>query len=164
MRCYNAGMETNRIFQTRDEINDCKYFFLRAIGEPNDNCLRLIIEEAKEFGTSKGALPSIAATDVRAITSDETCRAYELIWRSYVAYSVRNEGFCALDNDETWDGRLLCLYAESHFLDYIARSTFANDVLPGQIRHWGVKCLNHVVDVASTTEPELRSIANGQPS
>jgi len=94
----------------------------------------------------------------RAIESDATCRAFELVWQSYVSYSVRNESFCTLDKEEVWEGRLFCLYSKSHFLDYVARATFARADYPGPFRHCGINCLNHIVDVVSTVEPQVREI------
>jgi len=158
----------------REEIDACKWIYLREIGEPDDNSLRLMIDEAKAEGPPRDIqiMPGKVISGTRAIESDETCRAFELLWRSYVAYSVRNESFCQLDNDEVWEGRLFCLYSKSHFLDYVARATFASSDYPGPLRHWGINCLNHIVDVVSNVEPQVRRIesaathhrAGGDPS
>jgi hypothetical protein len=144
----------------RDEIDTCKWLYLRELGEPEENSLRLVIEEAKADGTPEDieVLPGKVIRGSRAIESDWTCRAFELVWTTYVAYSVRNESFCRLDKEERWEGRLLCVYTKSHFLDYVARATFATTDYPGPLRHWGVNCLNHIVDVVSTLEPQIRGI------
>jgi hypothetical protein len=142
----------------RNEIDACKYLFLRELGEPEENSLRLVIEEAKASGPPEDfeAVPGKVIRGVRAIESDSTCRAFELVWPSYVAYSVRNESFCTRDKEELWEGRLICLYSNSHFLDYVMRATFASEDYPGPLRHWGVNCLNHVVDVVSTEDPRMQ--------
>lgn len=135
-------------------------FFLRKIEEPKDNSLRLVIEEAKSDGPPEDIeiLPDKVNCGLWPIESDSSCPAFELVWPWYVAYSVRNESFCALDKEEVWEGRLFCLYSKSHFLDYLARATFASDDYPGPMRHWGVNCLNHIVDVVSTDDPQIRWI------
>jgi hypothetical protein len=111
------------------QINACNYIFLREFGEPEENSLRLVIEEAKAVGPPEDleAVPGKFIRGVRPIESDTTCQAFELVWPSYVAYSVRNESFCTDDEDESCEGRLLSLYSKSHFLDYVARATFASD-------------------------------------
>ncbi len=92
----------------------------------------------------------------RPIESGPGCRLFELVWPSYVAYSVRNESYTSWDDAERWEGKLLRLYSESHFLDYVRRATFASNDYPGPMRHWGLVCLRHVVDVVSTAGPKVR--------
>ncbi len=142
------------------EIDDCKYLYLRELTEPRDNSLRLEIEEAKSEGPPENfeVSPGNVIPGCRSIESDESCRLFVLVWETYVCYSVRNESFCTLDDAEAWEGRLLCLYKKSHFLDYVARATFASDEYPGLLRHWGINCLNHVIDVVSACEPQVRRI------
>ena len=144
----------------REEIDACKCIYPREIGEPEDNALRLVIIEAKADGAPVDVevMPGKLVRGLCAIESDANCRAFEFVWPSYVAYSVRNESFTTLDKEEVWEGRLLCLYSKSHFLDYVARATFASVDYPGPLRHWGINCLNHIVDVVSTVEPQVRAI------
>ncbi len=150
----------------RDEIDACKWIYLRDIGEPEENSLRVVVEEAKAEGPPEDieVLPGKVSSGLRAIESDWTCRAFELVWPSYVAYSVRNESFCSEDKVEQWEGRLFCLYSKSHFLDYVARATFATADYPGPLRHWGINCQNHIVDVVSTVEPVVRCIKLVEPN
>ena len=141
-------------------IDTCKWIYLQEIGEPEDNSLRLVIDEAKADGPPEDieVLPGKVISGTRAIESDSTCRTFELFWPWYVSYSVRNESFCTLDKEEVCEGRLFCLYSKSHFLDYVARATFASADYPGPLRHWGINCLNHIVDVVSTIEPQVREV------
>ena len=150
----------------REVIDACKWIFLREIGESEENALRLIIEEAKSDGPPEDIeiLPGKVISGTRAIESDTTCRAFDLVWPSYVSYSVRNESFCTLDKEEVWEGRLFCLYSKSHFLDYVARATFASTDYPGPLRHWGINCLNHIVDVVSIAEPQVRELKHAAPN
>jgi hypothetical protein len=147
-----------------EAIDSCKWIFLREIGEPEENSLRLVIEEAKADGPAENReiLPGKVIRGTRAIESDASCRAFELVWPSYVSYSVRNESFCTLDKEGVWEGRLFCRYSKSHFLDYVARATFASADYPGPLRHWGVNCLNHIVDVVSTAEPRVWEIKHAE--
>lgn len=141
------------------EINSCKYLYLREISEPTDNRLRLIVEEASAGEIEPGArvVAGVPFTDLRPIESSNNDRLFELIWSSYIAYSIRNECFVTLDSAEVVEaGRLMCIYSKSHFLDYLAKATFATDEYPGKSRHLGINCLNHIIDIVSIVEPEVR--------
>jgi hypothetical protein len=150
----------------REAIDACEWLYLREIGEPKDNTLRLVVEEAKADGPPEDVeiLPGRIMSGTRAIESDATCRAFELVWRTDVSYSVRNESFVAPDDGEVWEGRLFCRYSRSHFLEYVARATFAGADYPGPLQHWGVNCLNHIVDVVSADEPQVREIEFTEPA
>jgi hypothetical protein len=142
------------------EIDDCRWIYLRELAEPEENSLRLVIEEAKADGPPQDidVLPGKIISGTRAIESNASCRLFELVWQTYVSYSVRNESFCTMDKEEVCEGRLFCVYSKSHFLDYVARATFATADYPGPLRHWGVNCLNHIIDVVSICEPHVRRI------
>jgi hypothetical protein len=97
--------------------------------------------------------------DVREIESDATCHVFELMWPTYVAYSVRNESFVSNDEAEKWEGKLFGLYSKSHFLDYAKKGTFAGEEYPGPLKHWGIKCLNHIIDIISHVEPKVKLLS-----
>ena len=70
-----------------EAIEDCEWIFLREIGEPSDNVLRLVIEEAKADDPPEDIeiLPGKVIRGTRAVESDASCRAFELVWSSYVS-------------------------------------------------------------------------------
>ena len=138
-----------------EQIDKHKWLYLTAIGEPEDNVLRLVIEEARSDGNLKPTV--IAGHDIgeaQGIVSDAGCFAYELVFERYVAYSIRDESYTQQDEEEIHTGRLACVYSKSKFLDYVRVSTFASDDYPGPITHYGFNCLNHIVDVAAFEEPK----------
>jgi hypothetical protein len=146
------------------EINSCKYLYLREIAEPRDNRLRLIIEEASAGSeTAPREIGGVLFSDLRPIESTHRDRLFELIWDSYIAYVIRNESFVVMDKAEVIEsGRLICIYSKSHFLDYVSKSTFTTNEHPGELKHFGINCLNHIVDVVSVFEPEIRQLRSGQ--
>ena len=142
-----------------EEIDSCRYLFLRDLSEPEENTLRVVVEEAKADGPPEDL--EILGKVIRGtipIDSDESCRLFELVWSSYVAYGVRNESFTAWDDSEEWQGRLFRLYSKSHFRDYVSRATFASNEYPGPLRHWSLLCENHLVDVVACVEPAVRRL------
>ncbi len=99
-------------------------------------------------------------SETRPIISDPNSFSYELTWRSYISYAVRNESYVSQDKEEIFEGRFLRRYRVSKFLDFIARGTFADATFPGPFAHWGVVTLNHIVDVASMEAPRVRRFRN----
>jgi hypothetical protein len=142
-----------------NQLNQHRYLYLTAIGEPKENVLRLVIEEARASGAPQEVqLGEVVLSESRPIVADECCHAYEILFESYVAYSVRNECFVVEDATEEYIGRLFCVYSRSHFLDYVRVATFASEEYPGHLQHYGINCLNHIVDVVSVEEPTIRPL------
>lgn len=141
-----------------DDINAHRYIYLGFIGEPKDNSLRLVIEEAISE-------PSPASTSVEGLefgssgisVSGKSC-VYEVIFDTCIGYSVLDESFALPNDDDIFKGRIFCVYEKSVYLDYLKRASFACDDLPGPFKHYGFSCLNHIVDVASTDEPRITLI------
>jgi hypothetical protein len=119
----------------RDAIDACKYLYLRQCWEPEENTLRLVVEEAKADGPPEDleVLPGKVIRGTVAIESDPSCQVFEVVWPSYVAYGVRNESFTSWDDAEAFEGRHFRVYSKSHFRDYVARGTFASDEYPGPL-------------------------------
>lgn len=142
------------------EIESCKWLFLRQLEEPEENSLRLVVEEAKADGSPEDieVSPGKFIKGTVPIESDSSCRLFEIIWPFYVAYTVRNESYTSWDDTEQWDGRLFRVYSKSHFRDFVSIGTFANNEYPGPLQHWCVLCLRHLVDVVSHVEPVVRKL------
>jgi hypothetical protein len=146
-----------------DSLNSVKYLYLRELSEPRDNSLRIIVDEAVDNRSAPSPvlpdLPELAdiLKDSWPIESTESCKSFELFWKHYVAYLVTDEcaGSCGSYEDETYTGKLLRVYTRSHFLDHLARDTGGHFE---PIRHFKLICLNHLIDVASVTPPEIRVI------
>ena len=139
------------------EIDSCKYLYLREIGEPRDNRLRVVVEEAdaSPFAESR-KIAGAALTELHPIESGENSRLFEIIWENYIAYDVMNESYARVgDYDVVQSGKLMKIYSRSHFLDYLALASIASEGYPGPFMHYGLICLNHVVDVACPNPPTI---------
>ncbi len=147
------------------QIDTHKYLYLTKIFEPNDNQLRLTIEEAGSSGVEEDlSIYGHTFSDIQAIVSDDRHYAYDIFFSDYIAYSVRNESFAGNDNNEKFVGRLFCIYSKSAFLDYVSKSTFATAEYPGPFVHYGFNCLNHIVDVISLHSPDISISREGKKS
>lgn len=139
-----------------EQINKHKYLYLTEIGEPSENVLRLVIEQATTSDEERDLkIGETTISGLRDIISDERCFAYEIIFESYIAYSVLNESYAQVDESEIFTGNLFRIYSKSNFLDYLKLSTFAAEDYPGKFEHYELVALNHVVEVASVDAPQI---------
>jgi len=153
-----------------DLLNQAEHFYLREIGEPRDNSLRLVIEEAVTNRNGKprsvlGELPELQALRESAspIESVAGCRCFELIWDQYAAYLVTEElagtgGNC---EDEVYEGKRYRIYTKSNFLDHLAKDV--GEALD-PIQHYKLICLNHLIDIAAAKPPRVTQIPDGYPT
>ena len=151
-----AGLELN-------SLDSAKYLYLRELTEPQDNSLRLIVQEA--VANPSGLVrphPEIPELEELSktfspIESTASCRTFELTWKRYVAYLVTEEcvGSCGHYDDEAFTGKLFRVYTKSHFLDHLARDTGGHTE---EVLHYKLTCLNHLIDIAAYGPPEVRQI------
>jgi hypothetical protein len=146
-------------------IDSCYTIFVREISEPEENVLRLVLQEAEASAeTVSRKIGGTVIEDLHVVGPTERSRTFELKWRQYIAYSVRNESFASPDDDSEVraSGRLLRTYSKSHFLDFVSRATIAGEQYPGPSIHFCVVSENHVIDVVSTQMPEIQIVRTGQ--
>jgi len=140
------------------ELDACRYLYLRRLWEPQDNHLCLIADEGV---VDVGEVPD-SASSVGPIIIGSQSRAFRLLWKSYVAYSVRNESWAGeAISDRIVSGRLLLTLEKSDYLDHLSRASFYSDMagIFGAMLHVRLLCLNHIIDVAGRGPPEVESIA-----
>ncbi|HUT08968.1 MAG TPA: hypothetical protein VMY42_00590 [Thermoguttaceae bacterium] len=141
------------------QIDSHRYLDLSHIDEPEENVLRLIIEEARTGGPADDIhIGGKVITGLTSIETTDNCAAYEIRFDSYVGYSVRNESFTSRDEYEEFSGRLFRIYRKSRFLDYVRAATFASADYPGPFVHYGIICLRHIVDVAVADAPQITQV------
>ncbi|MCL6566973.1 MAG: hypothetical protein K6U09_11195 [Acidobacteriia bacterium] len=159
------GADPSRTALGQDEIisllDQAKYLYLRHLSEPEENSLRLLVEEAIADPTETVSMPDAANpfAEIRKgaspIKSVEGCRTFELRWTRYVAYLVTEEvvGSAGSGQDEVYTGNVFRVYTKSHFLDHLTRDTGGHNE---PILHYKLVCQNHLIDVASYSPPEVR--------
>lgn len=145
-------------------IDACKHLYLRLLEEPEANALRLIIEEVSgndllDADTTDPASSRSLGASPRSMERGQVGRVFEISWRSYIAYSVRNESYARAEPKGNGKGRVFIKHTRSSYLEYLSVSTLASDLFPAifprPIGHWAIYCLNHAIDVASIYEPEI---------
>jgi len=152
-----------------DAIRECKYLYLHSLSEPMENSLRVVLHEAKVGGQptpeqfAEESLPEVCGwlAGSNAIVHGPGCQVFELVWPSYIGYSVENESYALPEPKvSAREGRLMVVYTESVYLSYLSKVTFSSADYPGPSKHWALCCLNHIVNVASVEEPVI-TVSNG---
>jgi hypothetical protein len=141
------------------DINSCAYLFLSNIQELDHNGLRLIVEEGRLAGDPQPLrVGETVLSNCTPIAITDQSRAFEIVWKQYVAYSVLNESFASVDDQDRYEGTRFRVYSKSRFIDYISRASFACPEYPGPTQHHEVACEDHIVDVISTTMPAVHRL------
>ena len=146
-----------------DSLDSAKYIFLRELSEPRANSLHLVVQEAVVNPAGIGALhpelPELAEIlkNSSPIESTDTCRSFEVTWKRYAAYLVTEECVAGGGNysDEIFTGNSFRVYTQSHFLNHLSRDTGGHIEA---ILHYKLICLDHVIDAAAYTPPQVRLI------
>ena len=139
-----------------DRINSHKYIYLGGIEEGLDNSLRIIVKEAGINVEPESVAIGDVMLTAQAIESNKDSQNYEVVFASYISYSVIDESYAMPNDDELFEGRIFCIYEKSAFLDYVSKASCASEGYPGPFKHYGFNCLNHVIDIASTEEPIIK--------
>lgn len=129
--------------------------YLTEIGEPSDNVLRIVVQEARD----RGPVTETEVGPARRMEFGPTSRAFELVWETYIAYAVRDESHARLEDGEVFAHDSFQIRESSAFLDYVAKSTTATDAWPGPLIHWTLDTLNHSLDVVGIDEPMIRVLS-----
>ncbi|MDN8592785.1 hypothetical protein Q0V21_29115 [Paenibacillus sp. 11B] len=141
------------------DLSNFKDIYLDQIYETRDNHLRLVLSRSKSSEAAETII--IGSTEIKdsySIDIDESLPFIQLDFEWYIGYSVRNESYTVWDDYEEFKGKIFRIYSKSRYLDFIKSSTFATEEYPGPYKHYGISCLNHIIDIVSTTEPIIKEI------
>ena len=152
-----------------NRIRSCSYLYLEALTEPSANAIRIVVLEAVagapvDADTLASEYDPVLRSILlgsRRIEPMPGCRRFELVWETYIGYSVVNESYSNGEPDTSiavGDRRRFAEYSSSQYLDYLARASFASKDYPGPYRHWALYCQDHTIDIASQVDPVIREI------
>jgi hypothetical protein len=136
------------------------WIYLTDLHEPIENSLRVAVAEAITV-IPKEKISGPASLRAPIIITPDS-RRFELVWESYVGYSVRDEGFAQSEKDRPSIVSVFLERTSSAYLRFLEETTFATSVIQKPMRHWEINCLNHCVDVVSFSEPIIREISNSE--
>lgn len=138
-------------WQTLDTLD---YVYLTSIEEPRSKTVEITIEQASASDFDED-IESLGISVQSHETTLEPPGCYRIVFTDYVAYCVRNESLARNDTEEAFSGAIARVFTRSRFLDYLSATMFVSDA-PGT--HYGLLCLDHVVDVVTPTAPTITEI------
>jgi hypothetical protein len=94
--------------------------------------------------------------DVYPIEIDKTLPVIHIEFDSYVSYSVFDESFHFVNQDDEFMGNSVRLFTKSTYLDFISKGTIALDVYSyKKLFHYQIVCLDHIIDIVSFDKPTI---------
>ena len=127
--------------------------------EPNANSLRVFFARCKVSETPENLnIGKFEFKDIFPIEINDKLPILQIDFESYIAYSITNESFTTWDNYEIFEGKAFRKYSKSRYLDFIKSTTIANVDYPGYLNHYGFVCLNHIVDIITSTQIVITEI------
>jgi hypothetical protein len=157
----------------RQCLDSCRFLSLESFGPRHvgDSKFDLILEVAElksqapqvEHQTSDSE--TLASFEVRG--SEDIYRLLEtanrlivspdsaiftIHFENYASFQIINETMSLLETAEDFSKKLR-RYEKSRFLDYMKTATCAEDWLSDPVRHYGVICVDHVINVACVSDP-----------
>lgn len=140
-----------------EQLESCQTLFLIGLCEPSENRLQVLVQEARtQFENPREVL--IAGVNLgiaHPIAPDQTARYFQLDWSAYIAYQILDEGYSKLLEGEGFTGRNLRSFAESSFLKYLERTSYATSGYPGPLQHYELVSQMHILDVVAQIPPEI---------
>ncbi len=141
------------------DLMNLKDIYFEQIYEPEENTLRLLFSRSRTSEIPELiTVGQIEINDTYSIDIDETLPLIQMDFESYIGYSIRNESYTSWDKYEAFEGKIFRIYSKSRYLDFIKEGTFATEDYPGPFKHYGIACLNHVVDVVSVSVPVIKEV------
>jgi len=127
--------------------------------EAGQNSLQIQVAEGLSVGSPKSIqVGAIEIPDCTAIEITNESRVFEIFWRGYVGYSVLNESYASVSDEECYEGNRFRIYSKSSFMEFMSRVTFACDEYPGPTRHYCIVCEDQVLHVLSAEPPTVQRI------
>ena len=148
-----------------EDVNTEKYIYLDKLEETENGLVidimgttasalneQDIASTAEEFGEDVAELVKTSSS----IDPNEH-RRWRLVFETYISYAVINESYDNGDRGTRDDHNCVCTATDSDWLDYVKKSTFAFQIING-IRHYQIRCLDHIINVAADEPPFIDSI------
>ena len=148
-----------------EDVNTEKYIYLDKL-EENENGLVIDIMGTTASALNEQDIESTAeefGEDVAELVKNSSSidpnehRRWRLVFETYISYAVINESYDNGDRGTRDDHNCVCTATDSDWLDYVKKSTFAFQIING-IRHYQIRCLDHIINVAADEPPFIDNI------
>lgn len=130
-----------------------KTLFLISASECEDNSIRFVVALGTHGEAQNGA----------TLVFPDMSELYEISFDDYILHQTRSEFYASYEAGEIKKGNALVIFEKSRLLDVLpaltdCRKRADGSFYPEKWTHYGLFCVNHVIDVISCIEPEIRKI------
>ncbi|WP_239617925.1 hypothetical protein [Cohnella mopanensis] len=140
------------------DLMEQKDIFFFGLKEPEVNSLTMYFSKSEKGDPEPLIIGEKNFGDSYPIKVDENSPLIQIDFQTYVAYSIRNESYTSWDDYEEFEGKIFRIYKKSRYLDFISVGTFASEDFPGPFMHYGISCLDHIIDIVSVSKPVVSEI------
>lgn len=142
-----------------ETINKHGSIFLTNSYEPEDNKLLLEVKNSTTSNVEVDVqIGDKQLSGCKEITIDETGTFFTIMFNDYISYHVINESYANSNPKDEYvsgDYGTFCIFQKSSYMDFILKETFANDIYPTELKHYGLFAANHIVHIISMDEPKI---------
>lgn len=142
-----------------ENINNYGGLFLTKLYKPTDNSLEIEVGEPFTSPVSTNVVVGEKTIkDCYKVSVNEYGVSFRISFANYVAYQVLNESFYNFNNNDNYVAgkySTFCIFSKSSYLDFILKETYANAIHSGELKHYALYCLNHIVHIIAFNEPVI---------
>lgn len=153
-------------FGKDDKTTNSASPFLIKSEEREENCVKFFVAMSCH-GEKGSVVDNVESDEIKALLDKcypicpDYKYVYEIIFERYILYQTRNESFCSWDNYEVREGTSFIIFKKSRMLDYLSQITDCQQLrdgtfYPGEWKHYGIYCQNHIIDIISCYEPTIK--------
>ena len=137
-----------------EEINKSEWVFLEKaqVIENVDLELYFVIGKASEK-----PIQTIVGEGF-PVDYNEQSTKYKVTFYNFIGHSIINESYENIDTSNEIKKNGFRVYKKSNFLNYVLKDTLATQVIDEEILHYFFFTQDHLINVASTTEPEMKKL------
>ncbi len=93
--------------------------------------------------------------DVQPLFLSDKSTIFKFEFRNFVSYSITEEMFVKNSEYDVFEGAWVRLYSNSHFKDFVQKTTWASDEYPGELHHFQINSYSHRIDVVTSFLPQV---------
>ena len=144
--------------------------FILSVTDDADNTLRIVAALPVIGNKGEAVMPALPP-QIREVLR-ATCpiypdgERYEIVFRRYIMYQMRNESYTSWDGYEQREGKYFLVFRRSRLLDQVENITIAcrapdGTCFPGEWTHYGIYSQNHILDVIAEEAPVITKLGAG---
>ena len=142
-----------------EEINKYGVVFLTNLYEPKTNQLLLEVKKSKTSAFEVSVpVGDILLSGCKEVSIDNDDSFFTILFTDYISYYVVNESFANSDSSEDYTAgeySTFCIFHRSNYMQFILKETFADEMFPNELKHYGLFASDHIVHIISRSAPAI---------